>query len=709
MKLKMPFKLFKKKNKQQQEQEENIPLTRADSHEFDVKKLEYLDLIRLNGHEIPESIRDIGYQSEGAVSDYPFRTYILEFGTTTLTTGSLDTLYRAGAINVTFYITKLTKSQAVRTYKAAATDEGARLVNMLKSGNDLEAADAQKSMAQAKRLLDEISEGYNDGFLGTCVATVYAKDQKTLDNIGMIIQDDLIGMDHNLRVLYDRQRDGWLSTLPTGNNRVNERGDRRFFDRTALVAASPFYSSKIPFTGGVPIGVNKHTYTMEFLNTFAPYLDSYTSLIVGASGSGKSFSNKHISASQRLLGYRIFSVDPDGENGPICRLMGGREVEVREGSNICINVCAITEEEVDITLANGRKVSKVVVPIGSKIGQLLKFYDKLAGGLTAEEKSIIKKAIVDVFNDFKITDDPHSLYEEEKVAFRTDSGGIDYRRKRKREMTLTDIYRRILLNCTANPNLERLVYERLTDEFAARLLKVLRGYLRDYPDGKLLDGQTNFDDGMPIDNMLDEICWINFNIKPIEGSDIYDLMNYVITTLGWEYFIKRPSLRKYRKRLKLEEAWRQKRISGGMEFVEDMARRARKYNAGVDIITQDLMPFLDDPNGIAVVKNATTALFLRLGQISWDEKQTLKSIFNFSEGELDIICRRPPESSKDESKGEGIMRVGGSSAHIKVTVSDEMRKFIDTDPDYLQTQGLLPDIEGLEEEYLVNEVRSNEA
>ncbi|WP_240421862.1 VirB4 family type IV secretion system protein [Paenibacillus periandrae] len=697
MKFKLPFKWINKKQREQHEQEQELEQkTNLEDERFDVKKSSFFDLIRLNGHEIPSNIRDIGYQSEGAVGDYPFRSFLLEFGPTNLTTGSLDTLYRAGAVNVTFYMTKLTKSQAVRTYKSAATDEGARLVNMLKSGNDLEAADAEKSMQQARRLLEEISDGYNDGFLGSCVATVYAPDEKTLDNIGMIIQDDLIGMDHNLRVLYDRQRDGWLSTLPTGNNRLNERGDRRFFDRSALVAASPFYSSKIPFTGGVPLGVNKHVYTMEFLNVFAPYLDSYTSLIVGASGSGKSFSSKHITATQVLLGYRIFSIDPDGENGPICRLMGGREVEIREGSDVCINVCAITEEEVEITLANGRRVNKVIVPIGSKIGQLLKFYDKLAGGLSSEEKSIVKKAIVDVFSDFGITENPDTLYEIEKIAFRLESGGIDYRKKRKLEITLSDIYKRIMRNCTVNPNYANLTYESLSDEFANRLLKVLRGFLNDYPDGKLLDGQNNFGDGKAVDNMLDEVCWINFNIKPIEGSDIYDLMNYVITTLGWEYFIKRPSLRKYRKRLKLEEAWRQKRIPGGMEFVEDMGRRSRKYNAGIDIITQDLMPFLDDPNGIAVVKNATSALFLRMGQISFEEKQTLKSIFNFSEGELDIICRRPPESSKDDSKGEGILRVGGSSAYIKVTVSDEMRKFIDTDPDYLQKHGLLPemDLEG---------------
>ncbi|SED06225.1 hypothetical protein [Paenibacillus sp. GP183] len=663
----------------------------TDSHE--IKRSTFFDMIGLNGHDIPANIRDIGYQSEGAVSDYPFRSFILEFGATTLTTGALETLYRAGAVNVTFYMTKLTKSQAVRVYKSAATDEGARLVNMLKSGNDLEAADAQKSMEQAKRLLDEISDGYNDGFLGTCVATVYAPDEKTLDNIGMIIQDDLIGNDHNLRVLYDRQRDGWLSTLPIGNNRLNERGDRRFFERTSLVAASPFYSSKIPYSGGVPIGINKHTYTMEFLNVFAKYLDSYTSVIVGASGSGKSFSNKYITSSQVLLGYRIFSIDPDGENGPVCRLMGGREVEIREGSNVCINVCAVTEEEIEVTQANGRRVNKVVVPLGSKSGQLLKFYDKLAGGLSSEEKAVIKKAIMDVYTEFGINDNPDSLYENEKVPFRNEAGGIEYKKQRKPEMTLTDIYRRIMMNCTRGGNLETYQYEEITDPFAARLLKVLRSFLRDYPDGKLLDGQTNFDDGKPIDNMLDEVCWINFNIKPIEGSDIYDLINYVIYTLGWEYFIKRPSLRKYRKRVKAEEAWRLKRIPGGMEFVEDMGRRSRKYNGGIDIITQDLTPFLDDPNGIAVVKNATTALFLRIGQIATDEKQRLKSIFNFSEGELDIICRRPPESEKDDSKGEGILRVGGSSAYVKVTVSDEMRKFIDTDPDYLQTHGLLPEVE----------------
>jgi hypothetical protein len=661
--------------------------------EFDnlVPTLSHFDFVGVDGIEFPPNIRDRGYQIDGPTGDFPFRTFILEFGTTTLATGQLETIYRAGAVNVMFYFTKLTKSQAVRTYKQAITDEGTRLLNMMKSGNDIEAREAERSLETSNRLLDEISDGFNDGFLGTCLVTVYAKDERSLDQIGMIMQDNLIGNDHHLRILYNRQKSGWKSTLPIANNQIKDKVDRRFFDRSAIVAASPFYSSQIPFSGGVPLAVNMHTGTMEFLNVFAKYLDNYSSLIVGASGSGKSFSNKYISSSQILLGYRLFTLDPDGENGPICRLLGGQEVEIREGSNVCINVCAISEEEIEKTDKFGRKFVEVIVPVGPKSGQLLKFYDRLMGGMTSEEKSIMKKAIHQAFKKANITDKPESLYEVDKIAIENPiTGEIEYKRPRKKEMTLSDIYLELLEISAEGIDYEAFQYTAVKDIDANRLLKVLRGYLSDFPDGKLLDGQTNFGDDLPVDNLLDNICWVNFNLKAIESSDIFDVMFFVLTLLGWEYFIKRASLRKYRKRLKIEEAWKMKRIPGAMEFVEDLGRRSRKYNAGADIITQDLIPFLDDPSGIALVKNATSALFLRIGSISTDEKLQLKSIFNFSEGELDIICRRPPESEEDDSRGEGILRVGGSSAHVKITVSEEMRRFIDTDPDWLIAQGLLP-------------------
>lgn len=667
--------------------------------DFDVKRLELLDVIGLTGHHIPRHPKDRGYQCDRGGSEYCFRSFILDFGDTNLITGALDSLYRAGALNVTFYHTKLTKSQAIKKYKQASTDEGARLIQMRRSGNDIEAREAEKSMDNAHRLLEEISDGYNDGLLGTLVLTIFAPDERTLDQIGMLIQDDLIGNDHNLRTLYNRQRDGWLSSLPIGNNRLTDTVDRRFFDRTAIVAASPFYSSRIPFSGGVPLGVNQHTYTMEFLNVFAPYLDNYSSMIVGNSGSGKSFANKYISSCQRLLGQKIFSIDPDGEMGPICVLMGGAEVEVREGGDVCLNVCAMTEEEIDVTLKDGRRVTKVVVPIGTKQGQLIKFYDKLMGksegldGLLAEEKAILKQAISDVITKKGITEDPESLYEKEKAPIRLADGEIQYKRVRKPEFTLTDIFKQILVNCTKDYNLATLTFDGITDMDAKRLLKVLRGYLRDRPDGKLFDGQTSFGEGRNVDDIFDSIPWVNFNIKSVEGSDVYELVMHTIMMLGWEYFIKRPSLRRYRKRIKAEEGWRLKKVPGGMEFVEELARRSRKYNGGVDIITQDLAPFLDDENGIAVIKNATSGLFLRIGSIPKEEKEKLKSIFNFSEGELEIICRRPPESEEDESRGEGILRVGGSSAFIKVTVSDEIRKFIDTDPEYLAKNGLYPERE----------------
>ncbi|MEF3313834.1 hypothetical protein PV433_33665 [Paenibacillus sp. GYB004] len=690
---------FKSKNAIQGNNALDLSALPDEDKAFDVKRLELLDVIGLTGHHIPRHPKDRGYQCDRGGSEYCFRSFILDFGDTNLITGALDSLYRAGALNVTFYHTKLTKSQAIKKYKQASTDEGARLIQMRRSGNDIEAREAEKSMDNAHRLLEEISDGYNDGLLGTLVLTIFAPDERTLDQIGMLIQDDLIGNDHNLRTLYNRQRDGWLSSLPIGNNRLTDTVDRRFFDRTAIVAASPFYSSRIPFSGGVPLGVNQHTYTMEFLNVFAPYLDNYSSMIVGASGSGKSFANKYISSCQRLLGQKIFSIDPDGEMGPICVLMGGAEVEVREGGDVCLNVCAMTEEEIDVTLKDGRRVTKVVVPIGTKQGQLIKFYDKLMGksegldGLLAEEKAILKQAISDVITQKGITEDPESLYEKEKAPIRLADGEIQYKRVRKPEFTLTDIFKQILVNCTKDYNLDTLTFDGIADMDAKRLLKVLRGYLRDRPDGKLFDGQTSFGEGRNVDDIFDSIPWVNFNIKSVEGSDVYELVMHTIMMLGWEYFIKRPSLRRYRKRIKAEEGWRLKKVPGGMEFVEELARRSRKYNGGVDIITQDLAPFLDDENGIAVVKNATSGLFLRIGSISKEEKEKLKSIFNFSEGELEIICRRPPESEEDESRGEGILRVGGSSAFIKVTVSDEIRKFIDTDPEYLAKNGLYPERE----------------
>ncbi|RTR28131.1 hypothetical protein EKG37_17675 [Robertmurraya yapensis] len=692
----MLFSKFKKRKKSNEAQDMELNDVKQNANKSskmdEVKRETYMEKIALEGFTIPVDIRDRGYQIEQrAGKEYPFRSYLMHLGNTSLSTGELDTLYRAGALNINFHLSKLTKSQAVSKYKRAVTDEGARALQAEKAGNDLEATEAYKARAKADQLLQEISDGYNDGFLGTMVVTLFGENDKTLDNMGMLIQDSVLHNEHNLRPLYDRQRSGWLSSLPLSPNRLQSTVDKRFLDRTAIVAASPFYSSKIPFSGGVPLGENLHNRNMEFLNVFAPYLENYSSIIAGASGSGKSFSNKYISSSQVLLGYRIFSIDPDGENGPICVLMGGKEVEVREGGDNTINPCALTEEEIETTLPNGKRVSKVIVPIGSKIGRLVSFYNKLLQGMNTQEKEEIKKAIMDVITEWGITDDPESLYEKEKRPVRV-NGQIVYKKQRKPEFTLSDIYKQLLKNTTKGYDLEKLSYEEIIEPDAARLLKVLRGYLRDRPDGVIFDGQTQFG-GEKIDNLLDDIPWVNFNIKAIEGSDIYDTVFYVLTVLGWEYFIKRPSLRKYRKRLKIEEAWKMKHIVGAMLFVEELARRSRKYNAGVDIITQDLKPFLDDPNGQAVVKQATSALFLRIGAMNAQEKLELQSIFNLSEGELEIICRKPSESENDQTKGEGIVRVGGSSAYIKVNVSDEMRGFIDTDPEYLMQNGLMPTLE----------------
>src|ERR1700730_16338251 len=71
-----------------------------------VPQLSFYDFVSPTGFEVPTQTRDHGYVLDGPVGSYPFRTFHVEFGTTTLTTGALDVLYRAGPINLNFFITK---------------------------------------------------------------------------------------------------------------------------------------------------------------------------------------------------------------------------------------------------------------------------------------------------------------------------------------------------------------------------------------------------------------------------------------------------------------------------------------------------------------------------------------------------------------------------------------------------------------------------
>ena len=98
-----------------------------------------------------------------------------------------------------------------------------------------------------------------------------------------------------------------------------------------------------------------------------------------------------------------------------------------------------------------------------------------------------------------------------------------------------------------------------------------------------------------------------------------------------------------------------------------MARRARKRNVSLAIVSQRFQDFYEKPEAQAVLTSSDTKLFLAQDK---SEIEYLKSVFKLSEGEANFLITC--------SKGEGLLKVGSETAILQITPTSKEFEFVET-------------------------------
>lgn len=131
------------------------------------------------------------------------------------------------------------------------------------------------------------------------------------------------------------------TALPIGCRQVDHM---RSFLTSSLVGLQPFYAQDLIEPGGQFLGRNKTTGHLVFGNR--KKLPSPHGMIVGHTGSGKSFFMKETEIAQTLLETNddITMIDPQNEMEDICRAFGGQFIDFTPKSQIHLNPLEIPEE-----------------------------------------------------------------------------------------------------------------------------------------------------------------------------------------------------------------------------------------------------------------------------------------------------------------------------------------------------------------------------
>lgn len=563
-------------------------------------------------------------------------------------------MYMFGDINVSIYINPIKEDKSQNDLNRVINElETERIVAADRGNINRESTISQKKV-EAEQLRDEIAAGFNKLFEASIVSTIFAYSLEDLDRYTKLLSSEMSKTLVGVKSAWGMQEDAFKSNLPFMNDKIHRT---HTFDRNSMGTVFPFTTSEVGHSTGVPLGFNKQTGTPILFDNFHSSLSNYNMVIFAKSGAGKSVTMKTlISRSSVLMGIESLALDAEGEYTIVAESLGGINVVISPTSQTVINLFDI-ETETTKDEITGKE--KTVLNVENKVEDVTQALLTMARGSTRSDevneltKQIIAESVAEEYAALGINSNPESLYKPTSGVMQGDV----FKREKKDMPTIGSWYRRIQGKAQENTNPDYQYHY-------SYLLKVMKQYIREY------DGQMAYFDGQSTFDLLEGAPFINLDISQLEERFARPLAQQILLSWIWEKFVKKNSedrKRAKQKRVLVDEAWMLLPYPEAVDFLNKMARRARKRNVSLAIVSQRFQDFYEKPEAQAVLTSSDTKLFLAQDK---SEIQYLKEVFKLSEGEANFLvtCQ----------KGEGLLKVGADSAIIKIMPTRKEFEFVDT-------------------------------
>ena len=564
-------------------------------------------------------------------------------------------MYLFGDINTSIYITPVKEEKSQNDLNRVINElETERIVAADRGNINRESTITQKRL-EAEQLRDEIAAGFNKLFEATIVSTLFTYNLEDLDRLTKMLSAEMSKTLVGIKSAWGIQEEAFQSNLPLMNNKIDKS---HTFDRNSMGTVFPFTTSEIGHPSGVPLGFNKQTGTPILFDNFASSLTNYNMVIFAKSGAGKSVTMKTlVSRSSVLSGIESLALDAEGEYTIVAESLGGINVVISPTSKTIINIFDIETETIKDEITGK---DRVVLNVENKVEDVTQGLLTMSRGSTRSTevneltKQIIAETVAEEYAALGITSNPNSLYEQDSSMI--ERGEILSKRK-KQMPTIGSWYRRLQAKAQDNKNSDYQFHY-------SYLLKVMKQYIREY------DGQMAYFDGQSTFELLDGAPFINLDISQLEERFARPLAQQILLSWIWEKFVKKNSedrKKASKKRVLVDEAWMLLPYPEAVDFLNKMARRARKRNVSLAIISQRFQDFYEKPEAQAVLTSSDTKLFLAQDK---SEIQYLKEVFKLSEGEANFLvtCQR----------GEGLFKVGADTAILKITPTRKEFEFVET-------------------------------
>ncbi len=311
--------------------------------------------------------------------------------------------------------------------------------------------------------------------------------------------------------------------------------------------------------------------------------DNSNFFCLGPSGSGKSFHMNSVVRQLHEQGTDVVMVDTGNSYEGLCEYLGGKYISYTEEKPITMNPFKITKEEINIEKINFLKNLILQIWKGSE-GIVTKTEDRLIGQAIEEYYRSYFTGRIDAplsfnsFFDFAVARIPEIISENELKGI--DTADLNYQ--------LRDFYRGGRHETTLNENMDSTLFDETFIVFEIDAIK---------------DDATLFP---------------------------------IVTLIIMDVFLQKMRLKKNRKVLVIEEAWKAIATPLMAEYIKYLYKTARKFWASVGVVTQEIQDII----GSEIVKEAiinNSDVVMLLDQSKFRERfDNIKAIL----GLTDVDCKK---------------------------------------------------------------------